>query len=381
MQRSQRNANLDLLRALAILAVVAFHMIGTWPGALPGVVTRHAYLGAYGVDLFFVLSGWLIGGLYWAERKRFGNVQIGRFWLRRWLRTIPPYLAALLLAWLAVYLYRREPFRPLYLVFLQNYLREIPYFQVSWSLCVEEHFYVLLPIALVATQRFRRARHVIYLLAVLIPLVLRYQVAAEGANAPFGYYKGATQFRFEGLVLGVWCACVSIEHPDIWPKLERACRWLLVPAALLLATIPLWTEVQRYIVGYSVIALGFTTFLVALVHWNPLWIATRSATFWIANTSYSVYLTHALAIHTADALTRRITVIPLAVWLPTWLAMIAVSGYVFYQATEATSIRLRDRWVPRRGRAALAEAARANAPAAAAPPVAAATIPVPRDAP
>jgi peptidoglycan/LPS O-acetylase OafA/YrhL len=52
------------------------------------------------------LSGWLIGGLYWRERMEFGNVLIGRFWLRRWVRTIPPYLVALLFFYLAVYVAR-----------------------------------------------------------------------------------------------------------------------------------------------------------------------------------------------------------------------------------------------------------------------------------
>ncbi len=103
--------------------------------------------GQHGVDLFFVLSGWLIGGLYWREMKAFSGVGVLRFWVRRWMRTLPPYFAALLLSWLAVSAARAEPFDWRYLVFLQNYYERIPFFLVSWSLCIEEHFYLAAPIA------------------------------------------------------------------------------------------------------------------------------------------------------------------------------------------------------------------------------------------
>ena len=75
-----RNRNLDLLRAIAITMVVVYHTAHTTPSLRP--VTNY---GEYGVDLFFVLSGWLVGGLYWRERFSFGNVRIVGFWIRRWL--------------------------------------------------------------------------------------------------------------------------------------------------------------------------------------------------------------------------------------------------------------------------------------------------------
>src|SRR5262245_8323631 len=106
---AERNCQLDLLRATAITMVVAYHVIQMSPEPLPRLM-RFAHAGQYGVDLFFVLSGWLIGSLYWREHKKYGEVDLLRFWSRRWLRTIPPYLAALLLAWLAVYVQRREAF-------------------------------------------------------------------------------------------------------------------------------------------------------------------------------------------------------------------------------------------------------------------------------
>jgi len=90
-----RDANLDLLRATAILMVVVYHTIQMSPVPQPALM-RFAVFGQYGVDVFFVLSGWLIGRLYWKERARFGNVELVRFWSRRWLRTIRRYLPALM---------------------------------------------------------------------------------------------------------------------------------------------------------------------------------------------------------------------------------------------------------------------------------------------
>ena len=95
---SKRIVNLDLIRAIGICAVVIFHtvqMVGRDGFVL---ISKFTHVGHYGVDLFFVLSGFLIGNLYWHELVENGRVDIKRFILRRILRTYPPYLIALLLS-------------------------------------------------------------------------------------------------------------------------------------------------------------------------------------------------------------------------------------------------------------------------------------------
>src|SRR5262249_23083778 len=74
-KRQKRDHNLDLIRATAIAMVLIYHGIVMSPIQSPWIRQMTNY-GQYGVDLFFVLSGWLIGGLYWRERKEFGNVLI-----------------------------------------------------------------------------------------------------------------------------------------------------------------------------------------------------------------------------------------------------------------------------------------------------------------
>ncbi|MET0242867.1 MAG: acyltransferase family protein, partial [Flavitalea sp.] len=85
-------ANLDLLRATAI-TVVFIHHIGQYTQNVPHFFDRVMEFGVFGVDLFFVLSGWLIGGIFFREYAQKGEVNLTSFWARRWLRTMPPYYA------------------------------------------------------------------------------------------------------------------------------------------------------------------------------------------------------------------------------------------------------------------------------------------------
>ena len=112
-------------------------------------------LGSFGVEIFFVLSGFLIGQLIVKEVLRPPSAQgLVRFWVRRWFRTLPPYFLVLFL--------RRFEGHPLHwklFVFLQNFDPPVAgSFPVSWSLAVEEWFYLLTPLVLLAVARLSRAR-------------------------------------------------------------------------------------------------------------------------------------------------------------------------------------------------------------------------------
>ena len=145
--KRNRNSPLDELRAAAIVMVLVYHVGQRWPPLRPHLESVTKF-GEYGVDLFFVLSGWLIGKLYWGEFLRTGTVRIDRFIIARLSRTIISHLAALCVAYAGVAYFRHEHFNWGYFLFVQNYYIDVPYFSVSWSLCVEEHFYLLLPFPL-----------------------------------------------------------------------------------------------------------------------------------------------------------------------------------------------------------------------------------------
>ncbi len=346
---ASRVANLDLLRALAIGLVVPVNLVGEGVLRVGPGLTRVFESGWVGVDLFFVLSGWLVGGLYWRELGRHGDVEVGRFWARRWLRTVPPYLVGLVAVWglRAAFTANVDPFDWRYLAFVQNYTG-MPYWSVSWSLCVEEHFYLGLPVVLGLARRVRGGIPLALGGAALVSLVARVVTVPDGAS-PWGFQYTATHMRLEGLALGVAAAYVYTLRPDLWAGLRRAGRALAVPGLAFVATVP-WLPVDvlnRY--AYSGVALAFAALVVATADRRPLPLAASRGVRAVALTSYSVYMTHMAA---ADVYRRfvmdALPGVPVALHVAGALVVIAVVGAAFYGAVERPALHLRRRLAPRR---------------------------------
>jgi peptidoglycan/LPS O-acetylase OafA/YrhL len=236
--------------------------------------------GYFGVDLFFVLSGWLIGG----QCLR-GHLSIPEFWRRRWLRTLPSYFAVLLTAvafgWLKI------STLPTHLLFIQNYTQPRAW-GTSWSLCVEEHFYLILPLILVLP--WPRIRAVILVCAVLSPALLR---ALAFPHHDFYY---ATHARLDGLAIGVGCAALARTGAWDWCVRQRrslaeiggilivAGRTMALPLPHMYSAIPVGC---RYLVVS--IGVGLALPLASTVSFAPRltnWLAR------ISDHSYAIYLVH-----------------------------------------------------------------------------------------
>src|SRR5437764_3411603 len=163
----ERQPGLDLLRALAIIVVVVYHA-GIMGFPLPGDVHRFGWVG---VDLFFVLSGYLIGGQLLAPLTHGSRIKVGQFFARRALRILPAYLVILAIYFLLPS-WREYPqmSQPLwkFLLSVQNIgLHGGTAFSHAWSLAVEDQFYLLLPLILILVSRWPRARFIIPCLIVL----------------------------------------------------------------------------------------------------------------------------------------------------------------------------------------------------------------------
>lgn len=178
--KKERIEGLDLMRSIAILMVLFYH---AWIFVSPFFqnIGMLFFLGFWGVELFFVLSGFLVGGIF---IKKFINHKteithsfIVSFWKKRWLRTIPVYLFALLLNYIVLnfILDLKIDFPFKYFLFLQNLGSPHPaFFPEAWSLAVEEWFYILLPIFFLyknVTKNFSSILYTITLMIIVYTLV------------------------------------------------------------------------------------------------------------------------------------------------------------------------------------------------------------------
>src|SRR5213080_167810 len=182
----KRQPGLDLLRALAIIVVVVYHA-ALFGFKLPGRIDRFGWIG---VDLFFVLSGYLIGGQLLAPLARGNRINLGRFFARRVLRIMPAYFVVL-----AVYFllpsWREYPdmSQPLwkFLLSIQNIaLHGGTAFSHAWSLAVEDQFYLALPFLLLFLCGRPRAAVIVACLLVAGGIGLRAFLAAQNPSIDGG---------------------------------------------------------------------------------------------------------------------------------------------------------------------------------------------------
>lgn len=218
----QRIFALDAFRALAIMLVFMGHTVNSFGSP--------AYLyplqfGGTGVDLFFVLSGWLIGNQLFLEKQRYGDIQIKRFWVRRWMRTLPAYYAVLSVTILQQYLTKDGfDFPWAHLFFLQNYQNDLELFYISWSLSVEEQFYLLIAPFIVFALKLSRTYQITLLISLLLlPTVFRELSLYDSFNE--------THVRLDCCAMGVLLAYIKHNRVNMWRSLLSASKRLF-PLAL-----------------------------------------------------------------------------------------------------------------------------------------------------
>lgn len=223
-----RRFGLDLLRAASAWGVVCAHAQLLLQPHPPGGLGWVNAWGLLGVELFFVLSGFLIGGiiLELGDQLRTPSAVV-HFWRRRWLRTVPNYLLFLGLWWIiltALGARLPQPWR--FLTFTQNLLyTPLGAYLESWSLCVEEWFYLLFPLGVFVFLRLglqaRRAVLATALLLLLIPALLRlWHVAAHQPKWDLGV-RMIVIYRLDSIAWGILAALLRVEFPALWTR----CRW------------------------------------------------------------------------------------------------------------------------------------------------------------
>ncbi len=353
---------LDTLRALAIVLVFANHyelFVSS------GVFGFWGQIGWTGVDLFFALSGYLIGNQILAALQSRQGFSLPHFYARRFLRTLPNFYCVLALYYLWPAFRGEYALLPLwkFLTFTQNInLTPGTAFSHAWSLCVEEQFYVLLPAVALVVAACRKSllwAWVLVAASFAAGMLVRSYLWDEYVQVPRGgldYYKTiyyASWCRFDELVAGVALALLKNHHPDAWARItaygNRTLLAGLAGTALMLALFyrhhfDYWVTVF----GYPALAASIGVLLVAAMSpGSALYQVRVPGAASLALWSYAIYLLHKqLCIVLAPVLQRQ-GYAPDG--LPAVLIMIAVSlgsGWLLYRLVETPFMRLRRRYFP-----------------------------------
>ena len=212
MKYKSRNLGLDLMRSIAILLVLLTHFgFNPWDEIL---------LGGIGVEVFFILSGFLIGRILIRSFDDFNGFEtIKSFWINRWFRTIPLYFLALIIQiilsnnWDWGYLY--------YFVFLQNNFYGISLYPISWSLVVEEWFYSGLPLLFLVFWRVNKKLDYRLIILSLILLILFKYFFIDLRNVPFTGVNGNPLLRFDSMLMGVGLSWINLRKQEVFAKLSH----------------------------------------------------------------------------------------------------------------------------------------------------------------
>lgn len=322
----RRFGSLDGLRFLCILAVIWHHgpIWGqVWDKAGPLLAAR----GFLGVDFFFVLSGYLITTLLLREAARDGSFSLKGFYIRRARRILPIYLFVVALAagWfiLGKGQVKYLEYLPYYLFFLANFLTEhIPLLAPTWSLAVEEQYYLVWPLLLMILP----PRAVLPVLGVLIAVNV---AGIMGAFAPLGLVAfeagpltiALPNATYAPILIGSALA-VILNDPRGFAVVNRLCGARLAAPLLLVLVVGLAAVLPPDLRGLPNLALhlAMAACLAALVvrEDNGLAPVLRLRPLArVGEISYGIYLYHLFALHIASVLVARLGLGPTEVgpWL------------------------------------------------------------------
>lgn len=417
---ASRWVQLDVLRAVAVFFVLGPHTPFRLPRESLGYWFFEIWrrMGWVGVDLFFVLSGFLIGGLLFSEYRRHGGIRFGRFLLRRTFKIWPSYLVFLTAAfawdvWDApdrtVGLLTRckqsaQGIWP-YLIHIQNYFLSpmIERIGHAWSLAVEEHFYLLLPLLLLGLIRWAgrtpeiRAnddsppapfRRLPWICLGVMFLCLGLRIHAWRAVSEFDEFSHhwPTHLRMDSLFAGVTLAyAVHFARPRI--EALRRWQWTILFSSLG-CFIPFGfvsgTSMLACTIGYTVLAMG-SMGLVLLAWFSHVpaldFVATETVVATgipgrmirggvaiatvilskIGERSYSIYLWHTpfaapFILKLQAHMGFWTSPLHYTLMMATYVTVAIGAGVVMYALIEAPAVMLRERWFPSRSNIEVARA-------------------------
>lgn len=360
----KRIYGLDILRAIAITYVMHVHGKSFLEPHIN--YSWYGWLMIDGVDLFFVLSGFLIGGilLRTIAEGTFTAKKLWQFWIRRWFRTLPNYFLVLIVLISSYQLFMGDACeRPYeYFLFIQNFNKPHPsFFSAAWSLSVEEWFYLLVPAGffiLLKIQKNNRQKMILSWICLVIIAVVSYRTYRVYNLQPGEDYdlpiRREVLTRLDSIMYGVLGAYISYYYKELW--LKRVNLSFFTGLVILFGS-RIYSDYNLQFNWYGLfIANGIGTLLL-LPRLSTITggrgIAYRSFTL-ISIVSYSMYLLNQRLHFVVTKLfakagldTEKNMVAGIAAYIAFWLLTIGCS-YLLYRYFEKPMTKLRDRFRSKR---------------------------------
>ncbi len=334
-----RIPSLDGIRAIAIAAVIVLHLSQRFHWNLPV---------PDGVGLFFVLSGYLITFLLLREKEKKGRVSFSKFYIRRAFRILPPMYAYLLFVMVyALFVGIQLGWRSVLcsFLFLQNVS---PYegsalLEHTWSLAVEEQFYIIWPVLMLTAYKLWGRRGAIFAAMGMIAGAPLFRVAVGAIHAPYlhSHVFGFMFSRMDGL--GVGCFLALAEGTRFFERMYARVSglWWVAALGFLLGTPVLFAKSAHFehSVGLTLDAVMMGLFILWAARNPESWVGrflNNKLVAEIGVLSYSIYLWQTFFIH-ADTGVRYLNEMPLG------LFCIAVAALMSRQFVEKPFFVIRDR--------------------------------------
>ncbi len=350
---NKRIVGIDFLRGVAVILVIFRHI--TWP-SIP-FLTR---IGWAGVDLFFVLSGYLVTSLLLVEYQKTSKVNIQRFLIRRAFKIYPAHYVMIIITIISFPIiniffpiqigYGAHPYIGEFF-YLQNYIGAL--WNHTWSLAVEEHFYILLCIfvyIVIRTKLIEKGTVLVWIFALLLLLVLILRITHSYDTTSIAFLS---HFRMDSLMFGSVIAYILSFRADQSTAFVRKHNKLLVfIAALLLMPIlflhPWSTFMLTYGLTFTYIGFGLLVVLIVvyadsagMVKISQLVLVRQMAN--VGFYSYSIYLWHMFVIRFCSLLQKKLTFIHNSVFVILTFALAIAVGIVMAKLVELPALKLRDK--------------------------------------